>query len=120
MPDRSEARGCTRQLEKLEQTLHLSLPNLRAASTDSQTALTTARESAKKYLISQNVLQKGKKTTDLELGLVAFGSFAREELSLDESDFDHAVVAYKAIQRPEDIRYYRAAAITIQRRTEPR
>lgn len=102
------------KIEKLEQVLGTSLSNLRTASRDSLNALATARQSAKKYLLSQDVLQWGRKTDDLDLGLVAFGSFAREELSLDESDFDHAIVAYKAIERPEDIRHYRLAAINIQ------
>lgn len=102
------------QLEALEQKLGILLPNLRQASQDAVGAVKAAKSACTDYLYQHGALLQGKTTEDQELGLVAFGSLGRQELAKVESDFDHAIVAYGAIERPEDIQHYRLAALKAQ------
>lgn len=101
-------------LRSLSEDLGVALPNLEAAAKDAQSSLIQVRDAATSYLMDNHVLQRGKATDDLELGLVAFGSLARQELSKGESDFDYAIVSYRPVERPEDIQQYRLAALKAQ------
>jgi hypothetical protein len=103
-------------LQSLQDELEVSVPNLLEAARFSKSTIERARAIAAKYLHDHHVLRADHKLESLELGLVAFGSLARQELSHNEetSDFDHAVVAYQAVEQPDDIQQYRLAALKVQ------
>ena len=103
-------------LTELQTKLGIEIPNLLEAASFSKKTLEEVRASALSYLVENHILRHDHKNEGLELGLVAFGSLARQELSSapDTSDFDHAIVAYRAIEQPEDIQQYRLAALKAQ------
>lgn len=102
------------RLEQLENALGIDLSHLRTSARMASDVLDNVRTSATQYLIDQGILRPGPTPHDLELGMVAFGSLARQELSRDASDFDHAIVAYRPVERPEDIQQYRLAGMKAQ------
>lgn len=102
-------------LVKAQQDLDIALPSIEQASIASLKALGDMRTKALEYLTSKGIAQA---EDDPELGLVAFGSLARHEASETESDFDYAVLAYKAVGNPENIQHYRRAAEVGRRQTQ--
>lgn len=102
-------------LTKAEGTLNVDLSNIREAARLSDEALVDAREIALRHLIDAGIIDGEGEA--LQLGLVVFGSLARQEASRAESDFDHAVLAYSTIDTPEHIQQYRRAAEEVCRKT---
>jgi len=104
------------KLVALEKRLGRELPNLRKAADAAQKALEQARHAAEAHLHETHVLPAGTGSENKELGLVAFGSLARQELSGEkQSDFDYAVVAYRSVEAPSHIQQYRLAGVRAQR-----
>lgn len=102
-------------LESAADRLGISLDGVRAAADASQQVRADATKIAIEYLTAAGVI-RGERD-DLELGLVAFGSLARDEASKLESDFDYAVVAYHTVETPEHIQQYQRAADLVCKKT---
>lgn len=102
-------------LENAADRLGISLDGIAAAADASRQVCADATKIAVEYLIGADVISgEGDR---LELGLVAFGSLARDEASKLESDFDYAVVAYHTVETPEHIQQYQRAADLVCKKT---
>ncbi len=102
-------------LKTAKAELAVDLSNIADAAQASDDALRDAREVALGHLVESDVIAG--EAASLELGLVAFGSLARQEASRLESDLDHAVLAFSTVEVPEHIQEYRHAAKLVCQRT---
>lgn len=102
-------------LESAADRLSISLDGVRAAAEASRQVCADATTIAVGYLVEAGVIEG--EGGNLELGLVAFGSLARDEASKLESDFDYAVVAYHTVETPEHIQQYQRAADLVCKKT---